>query len=154
SVLHNVATITSSSADIKPENNQDDEYTVLAAAGDGDLGVTKTDSVDPVEVGQQVTYTITVTNHGPATTDATVTDTVPAGLSFVSATPSAGTCGVVNPVVCTIPGMAPGATETITVVAGAMTPGTVTNNVTVTGTAPDPNPANDQDDEPTTIIDG
>ena len=151
-VIHNVATITSSSADIKPENNRDDERTVLAATGDGDLGVTKTDNVDPVQVGQQVTYTVTVTNHGPTATDATVTDNVPAGLNFVSATPSSGACGVVNPVVCTIPGMAPGASATITIVADATTPGTVTNNVTVTGTAPDPNPANDQDDEPTTII--
>ena len=106
STIHNIATITSSSADIKPENNRDDEVTVVAATGDGDLGVTKTDNVDPVQVGQQVTYTITVTNHGPTATDATVTDNVPAGLNFVSATPSSGTCGVVNPVVCTIPGMA------------------------------------------------
>ena len=35
--------------------------------------------------GSQLTYTITVTNAGPSTADAvTVTDTLPAGTSYVS----------------------------------------------------------------------
>jgi uncharacterized repeat protein (TIGR01451 family)/fimbrial isopeptide formation D2 family protein len=152
SQLRNVATITSSSGDPNPGNNQDDEPTLIAAAGDADLEVTKTDSPDPVTVGQNVTYTITVRNHGPAATDATVTETLPASLSLVSVTPSSGSCSGTGPVTCTFAGMAAGATETITVVAAATQAGTWVNAVTVSGTAPDPNPANDQAAEPTTVL--
>ena len=39
-------------------------------------------------VGDTVTYTVTLTNHGPdAATDVQVTDLLPAGLTFVAATP-------------------------------------------------------------------
>jgi uncharacterized repeat protein (TIGR01451 family)/fimbrial isopeptide formation D2 family protein len=152
SVLRNVATITSSSNDPNPTNNQANEPTLVAAPVDADLAVTKTDNLDPVSVGQNVTYTITVHNNGPATTDATVTDTVPATLTLVSATPSAGSCGAGNPIVCTIPGMALGDTATITVVTTATVPGVVTNTVTVSGSAPDPNTTNNQASEPTTVV--
>ena len=57
----------------------------------GRLGVTKTDSPDPVTVGASLIYTVTVTNSGPDTaTGVVVTDTLPAGATFVSAMPSQG----------------------------------------------------------------
>jgi len=56
-----------------------------------DLSLTKADSPDPVTTGQQLTYTLAVTNNGPASvTGVTVTDPLPGGVSFVSATPSRG----------------------------------------------------------------
>ena len=33
-----------------------------------DLSVVKTDSLDPIMVGQNLTYTVTVTNNGPSAT--------------------------------------------------------------------------------------
>ena len=42
-----------------------DPITYNAPAEDADLSLTKTDSPDPVLVGQQVTYTLTVGNAGP-----------------------------------------------------------------------------------------
>jgi uncharacterized repeat protein (TIGR01451 family) len=68
--------------------------TASTAPGDkANLGVTKTDSPDPVTVGQTLTYTITVSNGGPAAaTNVTMVDTLPASVDFVSANPSAGTC--------------------------------------------------------------
>ena len=36
---------------------------------DADIGVTKTDSPDPVDAGNNITYTITLTNHGPDRAD-------------------------------------------------------------------------------------
>jgi len=43
-----------------------------------DLNLTKTDSQDPVQVGEQPTYTLVVTNNGPITsTNVTLEDTLP-----------------------------------------------------------------------------
>jgi uncharacterized repeat protein (TIGR01451 family) len=58
-----------------------------AANAAADLSITKTAAPEPVLVGQELTYTITVQNSGPdPATTVTVTDTLPAGVSFVSAT--------------------------------------------------------------------
>ena len=50
-----------------------------------DLGVTKTDTPDPVALGSTLTYTVTATNHGPAdATGVVVEDTIDANTTFVS----------------------------------------------------------------------
>jgi large repetitive protein len=57
-----------------------------------DLSVTKTVSDATPNVGDQITFTVTLTNAGPdAATGVQVTDLLPAGLSFVNATPGQGT---------------------------------------------------------------
>jgi len=50
-----------------------------------DLSVTKTDSPDPVNVGDNLTYVINVTNNEAESVDVTLTDTLPPQVSFVSA---------------------------------------------------------------------
>ena len=53
----------------------------------------KTDAPDPVQVGQPLTYTLAVQNLGMATaTNVVATDTLPASVTFVSATSTQGTC--------------------------------------------------------------
>ena len=66
------------------------------APGDtADLSITKTDSPDPVTVGTALTYSIEVTNAGPDTaTGVVVTDELPKGVTYVSATTTAGSCAV------------------------------------------------------------
>ena len=57
-----------------------------------DLALTKTVSNPTPNVGDPITFTVTLTNAGPdAATDVQVTDLLPAGLTFVSADPSQGT---------------------------------------------------------------
>jgi uncharacterized repeat protein (TIGR01451 family) len=57
-----------------------------------DLAVDKTVSSSTPNVGETVTFTITVRDLGPDTaTGVELTDVLPAGLTFVSATPSQGT---------------------------------------------------------------
>ena len=93
-----------------------------------DLAITHTvDNATPNE-GDTVTYTITLTNNGPATaTNVSIDDVLPAGLVFVSATPSQGsftaptwTVGTVN--------VSASATLTIQATVGAGTAGTLVTN--------------------------
>ena len=66
-----------------------------------DLAVTKTGLPDPVLVGSNLTYTVTVTNNGPNNaSNVMVTDTLPANVTFVSATPSQGTCAQIGRASC------------------------------------------------------
>ena len=59
------------------------------------LTVNKTDSPDPAIEGEILNYNIEVTNTGedPAT-NVTLTDDLPAGTTFVSASTTAGTCPI------------------------------------------------------------
>lgn len=66
----------------------DDPVVVPNDPTDADLSITKSVSTSTVAVGDQFTYTIEVTNNGPATsTEITVTDTLNSCLDFVSANP-------------------------------------------------------------------
>ncbi|WP_244178728.1 DUF7507 domain-containing protein [Streptomyces rubellomurinus] len=115
---------------------------VLPAA---DLSVTKSADTTTVTVGQTVTYRVTVRNAGPNTaTGVTVTDALPAGLVFISATAAAGTY---NPGTgqWTVGTLAVGATATLTLRAKATTTGPVTNTATAHGNEKDPHPENNTD---------
>jgi uncharacterized repeat protein (TIGR01451 family) len=106
-----------------------------------DVVVTMSDSPDPVTFGSNLTYTITVTNTGelPAT-GVTLTDTLPAGATLVSANSTAGSCSGTTTITCGLGTLNGGATVTVTIV---VTPpaGTITNTATATLNETD-NPAN------------
>ncbi|MCC9020491.1 choice-of-anchor L domain-containing protein [Flavobacterium lipolyticum] len=62
-----------------------------------DLGVTKATSSMSPQVGCGVTFTLTASNAGPSnSTNTKVTDLLPSGYTFVSATPSVGTYNSIN----------------------------------------------------------
>jgi uncharacterized repeat protein (TIGR01451 family) len=112
-----------------------------------DLEITKTDSPDPVVVGSNVTYSITVTNHGPAAASSVVvTDNLPANVTFFSCAAPGGTCnaGSGNGRTITFASIAAGASEPITLVATANGPaGTqISNTATVSSNTTDPIGAN------------
>jgi uncharacterized repeat protein (TIGR01451 family) len=124
-----------------------------AAPGDADLALTKSDSPDPVAVGNPLTYTITVQNNGPmAATGATVTDALAASeVEFVSATASSGTCQhQANTVTCTLGTLNAGTTATATIVVRPKKAGTLSNTAQV-ASPEDNTPANNQETETTLV---
>jgi MSHA biogenesis protein MshQ len=102
-----------------------------------DLSITMSRSGE-LQVGRSTTYNLVVGNAGPSVESGpvTVTDTLPSGVTFVSASASGWTCSASGQVVtCTIPGpLAVGATlPAIALRVRASAAGTYTNTATVTG---------------------
>jgi uncharacterized repeat protein (TIGR01451 family) len=119
-----------------------------------DLAVTLTDSPDPVPQGSPLTYTAAVVNNGPsAATSVTLTDTLPAQVSFVSAGASVGSCSRSgSTVTCSLGTLAQAATATVTIATTAVTAGTATGTASVSAASPaDPVTSNNSSTEPTTI---
>ncbi len=122
-----------------------DPSTLLA-----DLELTKVADVSIVNLGDNVTYTITVQNNGPASAGGVeVTDELPAGLAFVSADESQGsydeTTGEWN-----VGTLIDGQSETLEIVATVTSLGAINNVAEVTNSDkddPDSTPDNNDPDE-------
>src|SRR5439155_650911 len=128
--LSNTATVSSDQPDGDSANNSATEKT--AVPQNADLLITKSDSPDPVVAGTDLTYTLKVTNNGPSTaSNVTVSDPVPAQTSFVSATPSQGSC--TSAVSCSLGPLAPGGSDTIPIVVhvDSTASGSLSNTATV-----------------------
>src|SRR5262245_54793233 len=102
-----------------------------AADSSADVFLYQVDGADPVAVGDEITFTITVGNNGPdAARGVTLVDTLPAGTSFVSATHTAGSCAeAAGTVTCSLGTIAAAEGGTVDiVVSGPAAPATVTND--------------------------
>ncbi len=99
-----------------------------------DLAVTKTVSTASPTLGSTVTFTITARNNGPASAPSVVvTDLLPSGYTFVSATPSRGTYTPNTGVwaIGTLAGSGSN-TATLTLVATVLPTGAYNNTATIT----------------------
>jgi uncharacterized repeat protein (TIGR01451 family) len=77
-----------------------------------------------VDVGQQVTYTATILNHGPgAAATAAFQDVLPGKATLDSATPSQGSCSGNPTVECNLGSLAAGASATVTITVTTTQPG-------------------------------
>ena len=118
--LSNTATVAAPGGVSDPVagNNSATDTTTVAAAGGAMLVGTKTVAGNFVE-GGLVTYTIVITNNGSATQGDNpgneFTDTLPAGLTLVSALASSGTVGTAGNTVTWDGSLAPAAAVTITI---------------------------------------
>jgi uncharacterized repeat protein (TIGR01451 family) len=130
-----------------------DPVTYNVPPGNADLSVTKTDSPDPVLAGQLLTYTLTVQNQGPSTAIATqLTDNLPAGVTFDSATPSQGSCAQSSGTVsCTLGTLAAGASASVEVKVRPQSAGSITNQASVSSSVADSNSANNSASASTTV---
>jgi uncharacterized repeat protein (TIGR01451 family) len=116
------------------------------------LTITGTDSPDPVAVGNSLSYTVTVTNDGPSVaTGVTLTDTLPAGVTFGSATTSRGSCSRTGPVTCNLGTLNRNTTATLTIVVIPTEVGTITNVATLEANEIDFNMADNTATEETAV---
>ncbi|WP_354700988.1 hypothetical protein DSM112329_01283 [Paraconexibacter sp. AEG42_29] len=128
--------------DPDPGNNTGTTTTPVTAPNNADLGVVKTAGSATATTGTNLVYTLNVTNTGPDTaTGAVVTDSIPAGTTFVSASNGCTESGGI--VTCALGDIPSGDSRQVTItVAVTATTGDVVNTATVTGTSIDPNPGN------------
>lgn len=154
--LSNTATIAVPTGTADPttaNNSSTSNSTVLAGA---DLSLVKTAGT-VVTAGQNLVYTLAVNNGGAASASSvSVTDTFPAGLTFVSASGTGWTCAnAAGTVTCTRPtlavGAAPAITLTLAVPANYAGTNPVANTASVTSSTPDPVPGNNNGTATTTV---
>jgi uncharacterized repeat protein (TIGR01451 family) len=104
-----------------------------------DLSLVKTGSPNPAVVGINLSYRIVVTNNGPAmATNVTVIDTLPAGITFVSATPTQGTCLGTSTVTCNLGSLLINANPSVTIVVTPNQAVPISNTASVAATETDP----------------
>ncbi|HHW84988.1 MAG TPA: DUF11 domain-containing protein, partial [Chloroflexi bacterium] len=143
-VLTNTAYVQSELSDPQPDNNLDDAA-VEVSAQYADVDIVKT-GARYATAGEVMTYTLTVSNRGPATAEhVTVSDPMPVGVRFVAAAPSPSGGTLMEPV-WTLGALANGATVAIQVVVQvdpqAPAALVIVNTANVTSTTPDTNLAN------------
>jgi uncharacterized repeat protein (TIGR01451 family) len=148
-----MSSITTTSTDSISGNNTATTTNLVVSRTSADVGIVKTDSPDPVGVGQFVTYRLTVTNNGPAiATNVMVNDPLPATVSLVSANPSIGSCSGTTTIICSLGTLPVGNSQFVNIIVIANAAGTLTNTATVTRTEVDSVPANDSSTATTTVL--
>ena len=118
------------------------------------LALTQADSPDPVQVGENVTYTVQVHNGGPDDAEAvTLTDTLPGATTFQSATPSTGTCSKTGgTVTCDLGLLAADDDASVAITVRADAAGTISNAASVSSTTDDPDDSDNTAVEQTTVV--
>ena len=128
-------------------------------AAQADLSLTISDSQDPVVLGANVDYVITVVNNGPAEgTNIVLSDAITANTVFQSlaepegwqcTAPKVGAIGTIN---CTIQLLKANASATFTIVVKPTAAGMLSNTGNVASDTEDPNAANNTDYEDTNVL--
>ncbi len=143
--LLNTASVTRNEFDLDATNDTANLTTPVTRQVD--IGVTKASNPTTVVPGNQVTYTLVVTNSGPSdATGVIATDTLPAGVTFVSGSGTGGATVTNNSGIVTanIGNLARNATSTITIIGsvGASVTTALVNSVTTTRNETDSNAIN------------
>jgi uncharacterized repeat protein (TIGR01451 family) len=146
--IYNTASVMGREYDAYEGNNTATAVTDVQSGGSWAADLSVGNSVDrgTATAGENLTYNLTVANAGPAVAlGVHLTDQLPDGAEFVSATPSQGSCSPSsNDVVCELGDLASAATATVTVVVRVTRPGTAVNVAYVTSQMLDENTGNNQ----------
>ena len=130
--------------------NVADVAQVRAVVAMADMSIAAKASAGVIKVGQNLTYTVTITNRGPQAASGYVFDALPDNAAFVSATPSSGQCQFDSArdqadfslppqtVACDVGELAVGSKATVEIVMTPIAPGRLSNVVTAGGSLPDP----------------
>jgi uncharacterized repeat protein (TIGR01451 family) len=111
------------------------------APDQADLSIAKVADPDPVSPGQELTYTITVSNAGPDDADGVIVDdTLPSGVTLVSVSSSQGGCTSLPCDLGTIASGVTNVTVTVVVQVDQAAAGPLENTAEVSSTTADPDP--------------
>ncbi len=153
-VLEFVGNTASQTPETNLANNVDNTFTTVL--GSADLSVSKSGTLTAT-AGGAISYTLVVSNAGPAAAqNVSVGDNLPAGVtvnSIVVARTGSGVTACAG-FACSLGTVAAGEVVTLTVF-GAVdsnVTGVITNTTTVNSTTPDPDPTNNTDEHPTTVV--
>ena len=138
--LINTAQVAASEIDPNPANNSKTQTTTVRSPDPAEADLAVEAVVDPTANGFK--YTLTVTNHGPATaTGVQLTNDLPRGLDQITA--SQGSCSVTDPMLCALGELTSGEVETVTIdVIREVDADTLPNRAAVNRDQHDPNTAN------------
>jgi len=141
------ASVSSGTADPSSGNNTASQSVTVNAQAD--VSITKNTASAGI-AGQNIVYTIVVTNNGPSTANAvSVADPTPSGLTFVS---NSGACTSAYP--CALGNLTSGQNATITstyTIAPGAAGSVITNTATVSSTTTDPTAGNNTAAKTTSI---
>ena len=134
-----------------------DDLHVYVNSSVADLSVTQTHQPEPVTAGGSIALTVSVSNAGPfAASAVSLTDTLPAGLTPTSITPSQGSCSPVSggQFTCSLGVLSANSTAQIAVLlpTALTTSGTLTNRVTATSSEFDSNTDNNTSTHSLTVV--
>jgi len=149
-----------------PNGAQTGPITVIAPAGSvtssssfvlnytSDLSVNVTGAPDPVSIGSNLVYTITVANGGLFDSPgAFLTNTLPGSVQLRAATTTQGTLATNgNPVTASLGAIANGHQAVVTLTVVPQATGSITNIAIVAGATPDPSSGNNTALTSTTVL--
>ena len=143
-----VASADQADVDSTPGNNvaaEDDQATITTTPASADLSLTKTIDDPSPNVGQQVTFNVSVNNAGPDTAEnIDIRDSLPSGMSLVSANPSVGNFNSATGI-WTIPTLAANGSATLVIQASVDAVGDKVNTAEILTSSqfdPDSTPGN------------
>jgi len=149
--VSNTQTIAATSPDPVPSNNS--ATTSFNASHVADVSIVK--SADPVAINntQDTVFTLVAGNAGPSTArGVSVSDTLPAGLQYVSDDSGCSFAPLTSVVTCPLSDMAVGATVNIEITVLATSPGTWVNEADITtSNSTDPDPSNNHSEATVTV---
>jgi uncharacterized repeat protein (TIGR01451 family) len=126
----------------------------MLASNTVDLVVEQVDSPDPVWPGSNLTYTVTVLNRGLTNaSDVQLADTLPAGATFISASPSQGSCSqAAGLVTCLLGSINADSLATVAITVVLPSSGQATNLATATSANVEAYAANNTKAETTALL--
>ena len=136
------------------DNNGNLVQEVTAESIAADLTMSKSAIAGPVPAGTPLTYSLLVTNSGPdAASDVVVLDTLPFGVSLMSAVASQGSCSSLGQdMTCNLGLMAAGSTAAIEITVRPAFSGVFSNEASVALAQVDAILGDNSDDAVTTVI--